>query len=149
MIKIQKQKFSCEKVINQIKSNIKIGAIVSFQGYVRDFDNSKNDNILELNIEHYDGMTQKAIERIELLARKKWRLEEIVIIHRFGRLTINDLIVLVVVASAHRGEAFEACRYIIDSLKIHVPFWKKEISEKKSKWVKQKKSDLLRPNLSN
>ena len=85
MIKIQKQKFSCEKVINQIKSNIKIGAIVSFQGYVRDFDNSKNDNILELNIEHYDGMTQKAIERIELLARKKWRLEEIVIIHRFGR----------------------------------------------------------------
>ena len=142
MIKINTSNFSIENEINNIKfKELKIGAIVSFVGYVRDFYDSKDDSIVSLNLEYYGGMTEKSLIKIELEAKKKWDLEDIVIIHRIGELRLYDQIVLVIVASKHRKEAFNACEYIINHLKINAPFWKKERSLNNYKWVEQNEKD--------
>ena len=142
MIKINTSNFSIENEINNIKfKELKIGAIVSFVGYVRDFYDSKDDSIVSLNLEYYRGMTEKSLIKIELEAKKKWDLEDIVIIHRIGELRLYDQIVLVIVASKHRKEAFNACEYIINHLKINAPFWKKERSLNNYKWVEQNEKD--------
>lgn len=142
MIKINTSNFSIENEINNIKfKELKIGAIVSFVGYVRDFYDSKDDSIVSLNLEYYRGMTEKSLIKIELEAKKKWDLEDIVIIHRIGELRLHDQIVLVIVASKHRKEAFNACEYIINHLKINAPFWKKERSLNNYKWVEQNEKD--------
>ena len=142
MIKINTSNFSIENEINNIKfKELKIGAIVSFVGYVRDFYDSKDDSIVSLNLEYYGGMTEKSLIKIELEAKKKWDLEDIVIIHRIGELRLYDQIVLVIVASKHRKEAFNACEYIINHLKINAPFWKKERSLNNYKCVEQNEKD--------
>ena len=144
MVEIRKKKFFINKEIKKINfSNYKIGSIVSFIGYVRDFYN-ENEKLMSLHLEYYEGMTQKSLNAIESSARKKWNLENISIIHRYGELKIHDEIVLVIVASKHRDESFKACQYIVDHLKIKAPFWKKEISTTKSSWVEQKDSDLIK-----
>ena len=145
MIKIQSKPFSVERIISSIvKNNSKIGAICSFIGYVRDFHDSNNSKLKQLLIEHYDGMTEKKILDIVMLAKTKWLLEDIHIYHRIGYLKLSDPIVLIVVASEHRDEAFEACQFLIDFLKVKAPFWKKEISFGKSEWVSQKSSDVIK-----
>lgn len=116
-----------------------IGAVVSFIGQVRDFNDG--DTIQTLTLEHYPGMTEHALEAIENDAKSRWNIASSLIIHRVGQLKPQDQIVLVAVASAHRGEAFKACEFMMDFLKTQAPFWKKETTNKGERWVDAKLSD--------
>jgi len=140
---IQKDLFNIEKIISNLRKNKpNIGAIVSFIGYVRDFNKDINTKKLKhMELEHYPGMTEKALVEIELNAKTRWILEDIFIIHRIGTLLPGDPIVAVVVASQHRKNAFEACEFIIDFLKTDAPFWKKEISDQDEVWVQNRVED--------
>ena len=145
MISVQTDSFSIENILQELKNNnSKIGAIATFIGYVRDFDDELEEKLHHLKIEHYDGMTQKPLQEIEKNAHKKWDLIETKIIHRIGVIQLNEPIVFVLVASKHRDNAFDACRYMIDYLKTEAPFWKKEVSNNHSYWVEQKESDLFK-----
>ena len=145
MIKIQKSNISFIKLFNHIKSdNSKVGSIVSFTGYVRDFDFISCEKLDYIEIDYYDGMTQKSLSNIEKSAQKKWSLIDTIIIHRVGIIKLNEPIVFILVASKHRDNAFDACRYIINYLKTEAPFWKKEVSKNQSFWVEQKESDLVK-----
>jgi molybdopterin synthase catalytic subunit len=121
------------------RANPSIGALVSFVGQVRDMNNG--DAINTLTLEHYPEMTQKALEAIELKAKTRWDIIDSLIIHRVGTLKPLDQIVLVAVTSAHRGEAFHACEFIMDYLKTSAPFWKKEATNQGERWVEAKVSD--------
>jgi molybdopterin synthase catalytic subunit len=116
-----------------------IGALVSFVGQVRDMN--EGDNIHTLTLEHYPAMTEKALTAIELEAKSRWDVIDTLIIHRVGTLQPLDQIVLVAVTSAHRGEAFKACEFIMDYLKTSAPFWKKEATSQGERWVEAKLSD--------
>lgn len=123
--------------ISQGRSDI--GAIVSFTGLVRDF-NEKPD-VLALTLEHYPGMTEQALEQIAQEAAERWPLQAIQVVHRVGRLTPGDPIVLVAVASAHRQAAFDGCAFIMDFLKTRAPFWKKENTRHGDYWVSARSTD--------
>ena len=140
---IQKDLFNIEKIISNLRKNKpNIGAIVSFIGYVRDFNKDINTKKLKhMELEHYPGMTEKTLIKIELNAKSRWSLEDVFIIHRVGKLLPSDPIVAVVVASQHRKNAFEACEFIIDFLKTDAPFWKKEISDQDELWVENRLED--------
>ena len=145
MVLIQQEPFSFEEILHDVKSkNNNIGAVTSFIGYVRDFEGKLEDKLDHLDIEYYEGMTQKALLEIDKTAHKKWDLIETRIIHRVGIIQLNEPIVFILVASKHRDNAFDACRYIIDYLKTKAPFWKKEVSNNHSFWVEQKESDLIK-----
>ena len=145
---VQESDFSLQQVIEELRKNPNTGAVVSFIGYVRNFTNTskaaEEDKESFMEIEHYPGMTEKSLMAIENQTRQKWKVSDIRIIHRYGKLEINDQIVLVAVSSEHRTEAFRACEYIIDYLKTEAPFWKKEVSNNHSFWVEQKESDLIK-----
>ena len=134
---IQEQDFNAGLEINKLQQNNSSGAIVSFVGSVRG-----NDDFLALEIEHYPKMTKNAIFQIVDQASKRWQIIDSIVIHRIGKLAINQQIVLVAVSSKHRGIAFSACEYIIDYLKTQAPFWKKEYSKQGSHWVASRDSDL-------
>jgi molybdopterin synthase catalytic subunit len=121
------------------RGNAKVGAVASFIGIVRDVN--EGDAVKELALEHYPGMTEKAIEEIIGQARARWDVYEALVIHRVGTLRPSDQIVLVVVTGAHRGEAFAACEYIMDYLKTRAPFWKKEKTGKGARWVEARATD--------
>ena len=142
-ISIQKEIFSTEDVILKMKeSNLSVGAVVTFTGFVRDFyDNKEGKKLEQLELEHYAGMTEKMLSKIELEANARWLLEDTQIIHRVGVLLPSDPIVLVAVASKHRGDAFDACHFIIDYLKVDAPFWKKEITSSGERWVDERSVD--------
>ncbi|MCE9682848.1 molybdopterin synthase catalytic subunit MoaE [Halomonas alkalisoli] len=116
-----------------------IGAVVSFTGLVRDFN--EHPDVTALTLEHYPGMTESALSEIVTEAEARWPLQGVRVIHRVGRMTPGDPIVLVVVASAHRRAAFEACDFIMDYLKTRAPFWKKEHSVSGDYWVAERDSD--------
>ena len=121
-----------------------IGALVSFVGQVREFTNKSlndGDAINTLTLEHYPEMTEKALTSIEDEAKTRWDIIDSLIIHRVGTLKPLDQIVLVAVTSAHRGEAFKACEFIIDYLKTGAPFWKKEATNQGERWVEAKLVD--------
>lgn len=120
-------------------NNPKIGAIVSFVGLARDI----NDGIAvsTLTLEHYPAMTQKALASIVDQASARWDVIDATVIHRVGTLKPTDQIVLVVIASGHRSDAFQACEFIMDFLKTRAPFWKKETTARGERWVEAKKSD--------
>lgn len=121
-----------------------IGAVVSFVGQVREFTNNgliASDSINTLTLEHYPEMTEKALTAIENEAKSRWDIIDTLIIHRVGTLQPLDQIVLVAVTSAHRGEAFKACEFIMDYLKTSAPFWKKETTSQGERWVEAKLSD--------
>ena len=115
------------------------GAVVSFVGIVR--NHNQGDPVLSLTLEHYPGMTESAIEGIAAKARRRWELDDIVVIHRVGRLEVGEQIVLCLVSASHRGEAFQACEYIMDWLKTEAPFWKKEQTPAGERWVDARESD--------
>ena len=140
-IRIQIEDFDLSAEMNRLRSEHRdIGAVVSFIGTVRDVND--DDSILSMELEHYPGMTESALQEIESHARQRWDVIDSVVIHRVGLLKPTDQIVLVVVASRHRGEAFRACEYIIDALKTQAPFWKKEQTAKGDiRWVDAKQSD--------
>lgn len=131
-ISIQKEDFDLGVEVKAISSNPKIGAVASFIGLVRD---------VEMTLEHYPGMTERAIAGIVEQARARWRVMDCTVIHRYGALRPNDRIVLVAVASAHRGDAFAACEFIMDYLKTQAPFWKKEQALGGARWVEAKETD--------
>lgn len=118
-------------------SNTHIGAVVSFVGTVR--DKSGNEAVLEMELEHYPGMTEKSLEEIERKARERWPLMATRIVHRIGQLMPGEQIVLVAAAAEHRAAAFEACSFMMDCLKSKVPLWKKERLPSEVRWVKGKK----------
>lgn len=147
---VQESDFSLQQVIEELRKNPNTGAVVSFIGYVRNFTNTskaaEEDKESFMEIEHYPGMTEKSLMAIENQTRQKWKVSDIRIIHRYGKLEINDQIVLVAVSSEHRTEAFRACEYIIDYLKTDAPFWKKEFDGKVSHWVNLNLSDIDKKN---
>lgn len=112
-----------------------IGALVSFIGLVRGGD------VAEMTLEHYPGMTEKALEEIEREARKRWPLQGVTIIHRVGPLAPGARIVFVATASPHRAAAFEAAEFIMDFLKTRAPFWKKEATSEGARWVDARETD--------
>lgn len=116
-----------------------LGAVVTFIGLVRDVN--AGTTVSELTLEHYPAMTQKALEAIVQQAQQRWEIDEVVLIHRVGRLLPSDQIVLVAVAGAHRGPAFQACEFIMDYLKTQAPFWKKEQTAAGTRWVEARDSD--------
>jgi len=138
-IVIQKEDFDLTTEVSHTRSkNSQIGAIVSFIGTVRDLH---TDSITSMTLEHYPEMTEKSLKSIVIDARERWDLQNVTIIHRVGKLKVNDQIVLVVTTSEHRQVAFESCHFIIDYLKTDAPFWKKESTEQKEEWVESRESD--------
>ena len=136
---VQAKDFDLTFEVNLARSkNPQIGAIVSFVGTVRDL---QSETLKSLTLEHYPEMTEKSLESIVIEARSRWELENITIIHRVGKLLISDQIVLVIVTSKHRQEAFDSCNFIMDYLKTDAPFWKKESSDKEEKWVDSSSND--------
>ncbi len=116
-----------------------IGAIASFVGLAR--DHNEGSRVAAMTLEHYPAMTEKALAAIVDEAMKRWTLLDVTVIHRVGKLLPGDPIVLVVVASAHRGEAFSACEFLMDYLKTRAPFWKKEETAEGERWVEARTSD--------
>jgi molybdopterin synthase catalytic subunit len=116
-----------------------VGAVACFVGVVRDVNDG--DTVSEMRLEHYPGMTERAIAEIVEQARARWQVLDAVVIHRVGLLRPADQIVLVAVASGHRGDAFAACEFIMDYLKTRAPFWKKERTGSGERWVEARVSD--------
>ena len=134
MIKIQEKKFNLEDEINLIKSQYSnIGAVSTFVGYVRNSNNQQK--VISIDLEVYKNMAYKSLEMICLKAQKKWNLIDTLIIHRFGKLSVNEKIVLVATFSNHRNDSFESCNYIMNYLKKDAPFWKKEFYNDNYRWL--------------
>lgn len=114
------------------------GAVVTFTGIVRDLD---GEALSRMVIEHYPGMTERALQKIEAEARTRWALKDCLIIHRFGEMAPGEMIMMVATAAPHRGDAFAAAEFLMDYLKSRAPFWKKEITETGAGWVASKEQD--------
>lgn len=141
-VRIQTADFDAGAEIAALRhGNPKIGAVASFVGVVRDVNDG--GAVAEMTLEHYPGMTEKAIEEIVAQARARWKVLDARVIHRVGTLRPADQIVLVAVASSHRGDAFAACEFIMDFLKTRAPFWKKEETGGAARWVEARESDEL------
>ena len=139
-VRIQTADFDVGAEIAKLRSdNPKIGAVASFVGVVRDVNDG--DPVAEMTLEHYPGMTERSIEEIIVQARERWQVMDALVVHRVGTLKPTDQIVLVVVTSGHRGDAFAACEFIMDYLKTQAPFWKKEATAKGGRWVDARASD--------
>lgn len=139
-VSVQTEDFDVSTELAQLRTNNPaIGALVSFVGVVRDMNEGQNVSAMEL--EHYPGMTEKALDDIVSQANARWSLLATRVIHRIGELKATDQIVLVAVAAAHRGEAFAACEFIMDYLKTQAPFWKKEQTPEGAHWVDARESD--------
>ena len=138
MIKIQEKDFNLyEEIENIKKKHSNIGAVSSFIGYVREINNNKE--VISIELEVYEKMAYKSLENISLKAQQKWNLIDSFIIHRFGKLHINEKIVLVTTFAQHRKDSFQACNFIMDYLKKDAPFWKKENYYENFSWIKNTK----------
>ncbi len=134
MIRVQREDFDINAEIARLTGgNHQIGGVASFVGLVRDM--AGGERVGAMTLEHYPGMTEKALEEIEAEACRRWPLEVTLIVHRHGRLEAGERIVLVVVGSPHREAAFEACEFLVDWLKTKAPFWKLEETPAGEKWV--------------
>lgn len=139
-IRIQEKDFDISAEIAALrKGDARVGAVASFLGTVRDMNDGSQ--VKEMALEHYPGMTEKALEEIASQAKARWDIYDTLVIHRIGPLLPEDQIVLVAVTSAHRGEAFAACEFIMDYLKTAAPFWKKENTPEGARWVDARVSD--------
>ena len=138
MIKIQEKDFILDEEIENVKKkHSHIGAVSSFIGYVRDINNNKE--VISIELEVYEKMAYKSLENISLKAQQKWNLIDSLIIHRFGKLHINEKIVLVTTFAQHRKDSFQACNFIMDYLKKDAPFWKKENYNENFSWIENTK----------
>ncbi len=131
-VSVQAQDFDAGAEMRALSRDPAVGAVASFVGVVRD---------IPMTLEHYPGMTEKALRGIVEQAQARWQVLGCTVIHRHGELQPTDQIVLVVVASAHRADAFEACEFIMDFLKTQAPFWKKEQAADGTRWVEARASD--------
>jgi molybdopterin synthase catalytic subunit len=140
MIRVQHEEFDVNAEIARLQAaNPRIGAIACFIGVVRDLNDGAA--VASMTLEHYPGMTEKALGEIVAQARSRWELYDILVVHRVGELHPTDPIVLVLVTSAHRGSAFAACEFVMDYLKTDAPFWKKEATPAGERWVDARVSD--------
>ncbi|QWT46493.1 molybdopterin synthase catalytic subunit MoaE [Azospira inquinata] len=140
-ISVQTEDFDLGQEVTDLRGDDPgIGAVASFVGLVRDMNQGQTD-IGEMFLEHYPGMTEKALADIEVQARARWDLRGVRVVHRVGRLAPKDQIVLVAVAAVHRGDAFQACEFIMDYLKTQAPFWKREQTRDGARWVEAKADD--------
>lgn len=139
-VRVQSEDFDAGAEIARLRrGDPKVGAVASFIGVARDVNDGTA--VATLSLEHYPGMTEKALEGIVAEARTRWRLIDALVIHRVGALRPTDQIVLVAVTSEHRGDAFAACEFIMDYLKTRAPFWKKESTPGGEHWVEARRSD--------
>ncbi|MBL3589995.1 MAG: molybdopterin synthase catalytic subunit MoaE [gamma proteobacterium endosymbiont of Lamellibrachia anaximandri] len=139
-IRIQSEPFDPNIEVDILRAgNPAIGGVVSFIGLMRDIN--EGETVSTMTLEHYPGMTEKSLQTIVDEANQRWDLLGSRVVHRVGEMKPTDPIVLVAVASTHRGEAFQACEFIIDFLKTRAPFWKKESTPEGSRWVDARHSD--------
>jgi molybdopterin synthase catalytic subunit len=139
-VRIQTEDFDVAREIAALRGgDARVGAVAAFVGLVRDLNDAAV--VSTLTLEHYPGMTEKALARIVDEAKARWNVYDALVIHRVGELKPTDQIVLVVVTGAHRGEAFAACEFIMDYLKTRAPFWKKEQTPAGERWVEARASD--------
>lgn len=139
-VSVQQQDFDVGAEISALtRGRHQVGALATFTGLVRDMN--VGTGVKAMTLEHYPGMTERALEEIVEQARGRWSVEGVRVIHRFGRLEPGDQIVFVAVTSAHRGEAFAACEFIMDYLKTRAPFWKREETPEGARWVDARESD--------
>lgn len=131
-ISVQREDFDAGAEIRALARDPKVGALASFVGVVRE---------VPMTLEHYAGMTEREIAKIVDEAKARWAVMDCTVIHRYGELRPTDQIVLVVVASPHRGDAFAACEFVMDYLKTRAPFWKKEQTAEGERWVEARASD--------
>ena len=140
VVRVQTEDFDIAREIDALRGrDARIGAIAAFVGLVRDVNDAAA--VSTLTLEHYPGMTEKALAGIVDEAKTRWQIYDATVIHRVGELKPTDPIVLVAVSSAHRGEAFAACEFIMDYLKTRAPFWKKEQTPEGARWVEARASD--------
>jgi len=141
-VRVQAEDFDVGAELTALSAgNTRIGAVASFVGLVRDIAPDTAGTGSALTLEHYPGMTEKALAGVEADARARWTLDATLIIHRYGRLLPGDRIVLAACASRHRGAAFEACQFMMDWLKTRAPFWKLEEAGGEARWVDARESD--------
>ena len=138
MIRVQEEDFDVGAEFARLTDGrTDVGGVASFVGIVRDAAGTVN----AMTLEHYPGMTERELEKIEAEARRRWPLQDILIVHRYGRLEPGERIVLVLTASEHRNAALESCQFLIDWLKTKAPFWKLEEGESGGSWVEARQSD--------
>jgi molybdopterin synthase catalytic subunit len=139
-VRVETADFDAGREIAALRAgDARVGAVATFIGTVRDVNDAAQ--VSTLTLEHYPGMTEKALEAIVAEARGRFDILDALVIHRVGTLAPADQIVLVAVTSAHRGEAFDACRFLMDYLKTRAPFWKKETTPQGARWVDARASD--------
>ncbi|HQT00808.1 MAG: molybdenum cofactor biosynthesis protein MoaE [Hydrogenophilales bacterium 16-64-46] len=139
-IRVQTEVFDLGTEVEALRAGrLDVGAVASFVGYARDINDGSD--VTAMTLEHYPGMTEKALVTLADEAAVRWSLIDVSIVHRVGRLLPGDPIVLVAVASRHRGDAFAACEYLMDALKTRAPFWKKEETPTGERWVDARESD--------
>ena len=139
-VRVQQEDFDAGAEIARVRAgNPRVGAVAAFVGVVRDMN--EGSAVADMELEHYPGMTEKSIAKIIDEAKSRWETFDIDVIHRIGKLKPLDQIVLVVVSSAHRGDAFAACEFVMDYLKTRAPFWKKEQTPEGARWVDARASD--------
>jgi molybdopterin synthase catalytic subunit len=140
MIKVQSTKFDVSVELAAMRAGrTDIGGTAIFVGSVRDL--SEGAKVSAMTLEHYPGMTEKALQDIETEARTRWPIDDALIIHRYGTLEAGEDIVLVITCSAHREAAFQACEFLMDWLKTKAPFWKLEAGVDGARWVEAKVTD--------
>ena len=139
MIQIQHDDFDLAVEYTELGRSHSTGAVVTFVGKVRDFN--QGEDVSGLTLEHYPGMTEKSLAKIIDEAKTRWSIQGVKVIHRIGELALGDQIVFVGIASMHRGDAFQACEFIMDYLKTQAPFWKKEATEEGAHWVDARETD--------
>jgi len=141
-VRVQREDFDAGAEIARLrKDDPKIGAVAAFIGVARDVNDG--EMVGTLTLEHYPGMTERALEQICAQAKERWKVAEVLVVHRVGELRPTDQIVLVAVSGGHRGEAFAACEFVMDYLKTDAPFWKKESTAGGERWVDARDSDDL------
>lgn len=139
-IRVQEADFDVGAELAALRQgNRQIGALASFVGLVRDVNDGLG--VAEMTLEHYPGMTEKALATIVSEASQRWSIIDALVIHRVGRLLPTDQIVLVAVAGSHRGDVFAACQFIMDYLKTRAPFWKREVTPAGARWVDAREAD--------
>ncbi|MES2295414.1 MAG: molybdopterin synthase catalytic subunit MoaE [Pseudomonadota bacterium] len=139
-VRVQSADFDLSTEVAQLRAhNPAVGAVVTFVGTVRDMN--EGASVAAMELEHYPGMTERALEQIVAQAKARWPLQGALVIHRVGPLLPLEQIVLVACSAAHRGEAFAACEFIIDYLKTEAPFWKKEQTPEGARWVDARVTD--------
>ena len=137
-VRVQSETFDPGSELNDFSKGLSdAGAVVSFTGIVRDL----SDGLSRMEIEHYPGMTESALQKIAQDAAKRWPLSDVLIVHRYGSLAPQEVIMMVATASAHRAAAFAAADFLMDYLKSRAPFWKKEVTSKGEAWVSAKEED--------